>query len=358
MRRTNKKISANLLMIFFLAVLACPNTALCREKPILLKVPSSFKLALPGMGTAITWIAERIETVSGGSLKMKVYEPGELLEAFEVLDAVSEGATNAAFSAAGYWQERIPGAYLFSSIPFGPEAPEYIAWLWYGNGMKLYQEMYDRAGLNVKPLVCMVVAPETSGWFARPINSPEDLKGLRMRYSVFAGKVMKKLGASIILLPGDEIFPALKNGVIDAAEFSTPAVDRMIGFYKVARYNYFPGWHQPATTLELLINKDVYNGMSERQKIVLETISRAAVADGMAFSESIQGSIIRENAEKYGVKNMVWPPEMISLFRKTWLEVIAEETAKDEFVKKVWEDLSAFRKNYSHWSKLGFLPRR
>jgi len=358
MSQTNKNVLVRIFIICFFIIFTSANTAFSEEKPILLKVPSSFKLALPGIGTSITWIAERIEAASGGSLKMKLYEPGELVDAFEVLDVVSAGTTNAGFSGAGYWGERIPGAHFFATVPFGPEAPEYIAWLWYGNGMKLYQEMYDRAGLNVKPLICAIVSPETSGWFSKPINTPEDIKGLKMRFLGYGGKVMKKLGASILMLPPGEIFPAFQKGAIDAAEFSTPAIDRLIGFHKVAKYNYFPGWHQQATVLELLINKDVHNSMSDHQKMVLEVITRAAVADCVAFSESAQGPIIRENLEKYGVRNMTWSPEMLALFKKTWLGIIAEETAKDEFVRKVWEDISAFREDYAHWNKLGFLPRR
>ncbi len=122
--------------------------------------------------------------------------------------------------------------------------------------------------------------------------------------------------------------------------FSMPAVDQIAGFYKFAKYNYYPGWHQQASLYELLINKDVYNSMSEHQKAVLEMITRASVADSLAFTESIQGPVIRENIEKHGVKVMAWSDEMLALFKEKWLEVVAEETAKDEFAKKVWEDLT------------------
>ncbi|RMG92440.1 MAG: TRAP transporter substrate-binding protein [Candidatus Dadabacteria bacterium] len=324
---------------------------------MLLKVPIAFSTALPALGTTIQWMADRIETLSGGSMRMKVYEPGKLVAPFEILDAVSTGKVNAGYATAGYWQGKMPAAALFSAVPFGPEAGEYLAWLYYGNGMKLYQEMYDRAGYNVKVLVCGIIAPETSGWFLKEIRSPADLKGLRMRFFGLGGKVMEKLGASVSQLPGGEIFPALEKGAIDATEFSMPAIDKRLGFYKIAKHNYFPGWHQQATVFELLINKDVWNGLSDHQKMVLEMLCRASVADSFAYGEAIQFDAMKENVEKHGVKLHYWNDEMLATFRKAWNEVAEEEAAKDEYFKKVWDDMKAFRKNYQVWQAYAFLPR-
>lgn len=323
---------------------------------VLLKVPVCFPTALPGLGSAAPWLAERIETLSNGEMKMKVYEPGKLVAPFEILDAVSKGKVNAGYSTAGYWQGKIPAASLFSAVPFGPEAGEYLAWLWYGDGMKLYQEMYDQAGYNVKVLVCSIIAPETSGWFAKPIESVADLKGMRMRFFGLGGQVMQKLGVSTSLLPGGEIFPALEKGAIDATEFSMPAIDQRLGLYKIVKFNYYPGWHQQATVFELLINKDVWNKMSDHQKMVLEVGTRATVADQFAYTEAIQAPVIKENVEKRGVTNKYWSDEMLSTFKKTWEEVVAEQ-AKDPMFKKVYDNMSAFREEYKYWSAWGFLPR-
>ncbi|GAB4269743.1 MAG: TRAP transporter substrate-binding protein [Deferrisomatales bacterium] len=331
--------------------------ALAKEKRVLLKVPIAFSTALPGLGSTIAWMAERVDALSGGSIKMKVYEPGKLVAPFEILDAVSAGKVNAGYSTAGYWQGKMPAAALFSAVPFGPEAGEYLAWLYYGNGMKLYQEMYDQAGYNVKVLVCSVIAPETSGWFTKEIQGPEDLQGLRMRFFGLGGKVMQKLGASTSTLPGGEIFPALEKGAIDATEFSMPAIDKRLGFYKIAKHNYFPGWHQQATIFELLINKDVWNAMSEHQQMVLEMLCKASVADSFAYGEAIQFDAMKENVEKHGVTLHYWSEDMLATYRKAWEEVAAEEAGKDAFFKKVWEDLSAFRENYKLWQSYAFLPR-
>lgn len=340
-------------VIFALSV----NAATAKEKKIMLKVPVCFSTALPGLGTTIPWVAERLETASNGSLKMKVYEPNKLVAPFEILDAVSKGKINAGYSTAGYWAGKIPASPIFSAIPFGPEAGEYLAWLYYGNGMKLYQEMYDSHGYNVKVLVCGIIAPETSGWFTKEINSEADFKGLKMRFFGLGGKAMQKLGASVSLLPGGEIFPALEKKALDATEFSMPAIDQRLGFHKIAKYNYFPGWHQQATVFELLINKDVWNSMSDHQRMVIEMITRAATLDAFAYTEAIQAKVMKENVEKRGVKNMYWSDEMLTKFSNAWIEVAQEEVKKDAFFKKVFDDVSAFRNEYKMWQTYGFLPR-
>ncbi len=327
------------------------------DKTVLLKVPVCFSTKLPGLGSSIKWMADRIQTASGGSVKMKVYEPNKLVAPFEILDAVSSGKINAGYSTAGYWQGKIPSAPLFSAVPFGPEAGEYLAWLWYGNGMKLYQEMYDKAGYNVKVLVAAVIAPETSGWFKKPIKSSKDLKGLKMRFFGLGGKVMENLGVSTSLLPGGEIFPALEKNAIDATEFSMPAIDQRLGFYKVVKYNYYPGWHQQATVFELLINKDVWKGLSDHQKAAIEMMCKAATADSYAYTEAIQGQVIRENEKKRGVKNVYWDQKMLDLFKTEWEKVAAAQSKKDPMFKKIYSDLNKFRTDYTYWKKRGFLPR-
>ena len=327
------------------------------EKRIKLDVPVCFATVLPGLGTTITWLADRIETASGGTMKIQVYEPGKLVAPFEILDSVSTGKVNAGYSTAGYWAGKIPASPFFTAVPFGPEAGEYLAWLYYGNGMKLYQEMYDTHGYNVKVLVLGIIAPETSGWYKEPVTSIEEYNGLRIRFFGFGGDALAKLGASVSLLPGGEIFPALEKKAIDATEFSMPAIDERLGFSKIAKYNYYPGWHQQATVFELLINKDVWNSMSEQQKMVLEMSTRAATLDAFAMTEAIQAKVMKKNIDERGVTNMYWSDEMLAKFKAAWDEVATEQSAKDPFFKKVNDDLNAFREEYKLWQTYGFLPR-
>jgi len=322
-----------------------------------LKVPVAFGTNLPSLGDGILYISERLETISDGSLTMTVHEPGELVAANEILDAVSSGKTNAGYATAGYWVGKMPAAPLFGAVPFGPDAAEYLAWLYYDDGMDLYQQMYDDAGYNVHVLLAAIIPPETSGWFANPIESPDDLDGLRMRFYGLGAEVMQKLGVQTSLLPGGEIFAALEKGAIDATEYSLPAVDQRLGFHRLVKHNYFPGWHQQATTFELLINKDVWNGLTDQQRMILEVICKASVADSFAHGEAIEGAEIKKNATEYGVTNHYWSDEMLAAFKAAWLEVIEEQKAEDAFFAKVWADFSAFDEEYKYWSSIGYLPR-
>ncbi|MGB0681549.1 MAG: TRAP transporter substrate-binding protein [Magnetovibrionaceae bacterium] len=340
-----------------LAVTAFNGQALAKDKKVLLKTPIAFGTHLPGLGTPIVRVAETLDKVSGGTIRMKVYEPGKLVPPPEILDAVSTGKTNAGYATAGYWKSKIPAASLFSAVPFGPEAGEYMGWLYYGNGLDLYQETYDKAGYNVKVIPCAIIAPETSGWFGKEINSAEDLKGLRMRFFGLGGEVMEKLGVATSQIPGGEIFPALEKGAIDATEFSMPAIDKLLGFHKIVKFNYFPGWHQQATVFELLINKDVWGGMSEAQQAIVETTCKASMSDSLAEGEYSQFEAMTENVEKNGVKIMYWSDEMLDVFRAAWEEVIVEQS-KDEQFARVYEDLKTYRENYQLWKVNGFLPRK
>ncbi|WP_428776292.1 TRAP transporter substrate-binding protein [Vibrio sp.] len=325
-------------------------------KKILLKTPIAFGSHLPALGTPIKWYAEHITQTSGGTIKMKIYEPDKLVKPGEILDAVSTGKVNSGYATAGYWQGKLPASALFSAVPFGPEAGEYMAWLYFGNGLKLYQEMYDQGGYNVKVLPCAIISPETSGWFKKPIEKPEDLKGLNMRFFGLGASVMEKLGVGTVQIPGGEIFGALEKGAIDASEFSQPAIDQRLGFHKVAKYNYFPGWHQQSTVFELLINKDTWNEMDQAQQSSVETTCMAAMTYSIAEGEAMQYSAMQK-AKENGVEIRYWNKEMLDLFQSTWLDVVEEKKKADPFFDKVWTDLSEFRKNYALWAANGFLPR-
>ena len=326
-------------------------------KKILLKVPSFISTSVPVLGDSIAWIAENLKIASDGQIVMKLYQPGKLVHPFEILDAVSTGKVNAGYGAALFYQGKIPSAPLFSTVPFGFEAPGLISWHFHGNGLKLYQEMYDQAGYNVKVLPASIVTAESSGWFSKPIESIEDLKGLRMRISGLGAAVSKKLGISASVLPPGEIFAALEKGVLDATEFSCPHLDENMGFHKIVKYNYFPAWHQQATLMEFMINKDTWNGMSPQQQKLIEMVTMASLTNSIAECESLQGRVIRENVEKRGVIVKYWSDEMLAQFKKAWDEVVEEKCAQDPFFKKVWEDQKAFRAEYDTWKALGFLPR-
>ena len=186
----------------------------------------------------------------------------------------------------------------------------------------------------------------------------DDLKGLKMRFYGLGGNVMEKMGVAVTALPAGEIFPALEKGVLDATEFGTPNGDEFFGFYKVAKYNYFPGWHQSLTLGELLINKEVWEKkLTEQQRKIIERNCMAMMTYSMAEGEADQAPAMKTNIEKRGVQQMYWSPEFLKAYKASWDEVVAEQCAKDEFFKKVWDDLSAFRQNNETWHRFGYMPR-
>ena len=312
---------------------------------------------LPGLGDAILVVASRVAAMTDGRIEVVVHEPGALVPPLEMLDAVSTGTVESGFGPAGFWAGKMPAAPLFSSVPFGPEAGEYLAWMLHGGGLDLERRMYAEAGYNVVPLPCALLAAETSGWFRRPVESPEDLQGLKMRFYGLGGQVMQELGVAVTVMPGGEIFQALERNVIDGTEYSMPAIDEKLGFSRVATSNYFPGWHQQATILELLVNKTVWDSLSEADQAIIETACQAAMLESFARTEGLQAAAIRRNEEERGVENRVWSPEMLNLYRQTWTAVAAREAARDPFFAEVWENLQAFRAEYRIWSDRGFLPR-
>jgi TRAP-type mannitol/chloroaromatic compound transport system substrate-binding protein len=346
------------LIVTLTALGLCLGAGEAAAKRVLLKVPVFFGTHLEGLGTTPKWLAEKINVVSGDTVRIKIYEPGKLIPPEGILQAVAKGKVNAGYTTPAYNTGVLgnKGA-LFSAVPFGPDAPEMLAWLYYGDGLKLWREMYEKKGIDVHAIPCGLIAPETSGWFSRPIDKPEDLEGLRMRFFGLGALVMEKLGVSTSLLPSQEIFPALEKGAIDATEFSMPAIDKRLGFHKILKYNYYPGWHQPASVFELVINSKVWGKMDEQQQGILELGCKAAMLDSLALGEAIQFPHMKANVEENGVENRYWSKELLDLFRIKWDEVVVEQSAEDAEFKKIWDNLSAFRKDYAVWNEWAFLPR-
>ena len=316
------------------------------------KMASTFPGNLAILGESAHHFIDRINLVSNGNIKIKFFEPGALVPALEVFDAVSSGAVDAAWSTPGYWAGKLPAVQFFSAVPFGPGIGELMGWYHKGGGKQLWEDIYHQH--NLHPVQCLIISPEASGWFKKEINSVEDLQGLKMRFFGLGAKVMEKLGVSTQLLAGGDIYPALELGTIDATEFSLPVIDRDLGFYQVAEHYYFPGWHQPASGLELLVNLEKWNALSDSQKAQIEATCTENVVSGIAMAESRQPEALAYMISK-GVKVHRWSDEMLAKFEEAWNEVVMEEAAKDADFAEVWASLSAFRKDYKIWKDLGYL---
>lgn len=335
------------------ALLVALPTLAQDERSFDLQMQSVYPGSFPIVGDAGVGLGDRLDLLSGGNLTITFHEPGALVTAGETWEAVSIGAVDAAWYSPGFAQGVIPSAAMFTSVPFGPEAPEYLAWYYYGGGQEMWDEI--TADHNVKSILCATIPPEASGWFREPIEGVADLEGKKMRIFGLGARVMEKLGMSAQTLPVGDTVPALERGVIDAAEISMPALDLALGMQDLAKHYYFPGWHQQTSLFSLLINRDLWGQMSERQQALIQEVCRSTVTDTIAEGEAIQFDAMRELRDEHGVTLHQWSPEVLDAMRAAWDEVAQEMAAEDETFAKVWESYTTFRENYEIWRDLGYL---
>lgn len=335
-----------------LGVVVSLSAAAEAQKRVKWKMQSAFAGQLAVLGETVQRFEKNIDLMSGGSLKIKAYEPNALVPSLEGFDAVKRGSIDAMWGASAYHAGKIPALSWFTAVPFGPRAGEYLAWLRYGGGDEIYDEIYAAHG--VKGFHCLVIAPEASGWFREEIRSADDLRGLKVRYGGLGARVMTKMGASTQLIAPGDIYAALERGVIDATEFSMPVIDLALGFYQVAKHYYFPGWHQQATIGELLVNLEKWQALSEQHKAILEVACGDSLSWSFIRSEALQFEAMAELKAK-GVTLHRWPDSMLEQFKAKWQEVIKEESAKDPLFKRIYESFSTFRKQYAIWREHAYL---
>ncbi|GHF26260.1 ABC transporter substrate-binding protein [Kordiimonas sediminis] len=328
------------------------QTATTEAAPVRWRMTSTYPSTLAILGSMGKRFSEEIDTLSNGDVTIEFFEPGVLAPPFEIFDAVSYGAIEAGWSTPGYWAGKVPALQLFSSVPFGPLAPEYLAWMDYGGGKELFEDIYHKHGIH--SVICGVIPPESSGWFKEEIHTLEDLKGKKIRFFGLGGKVLEEIGASPQLISGGEIYQALELGTIDGTEFSMPAVDLNMGFYQIAKHYYFPGWHQQATFFELMINLEKWQTLSPHQQTLIETACSTNVRYSLSMGEAMQAEAMAE-LEKKGVQFHTWSPEVLDGLRTAWEKVAADLRAKDPEFARAWDSLQSFREKYKAWSDRGFL---
>jgi TRAP-type mannitol/chloroaromatic compound transport system substrate-binding protein len=322
---------------------------------VTLKVASAFPSSLALVGEGGITFSENVKSVSGGMLEARIFEPGALVPPLEAIQAASKGSIDAAWSTAGFFAGTDMAFNFFSAVPFGPDAPEYLAWMYYGGGLELADEMF--AEHNVKFIPCGISPPEASGWFREEIRTVEDLKGMKMRFFGLGARVMDKMGVATQLLAPGDIFQALQLGTIDATEFAMPVMDESFGFYQVAKYYYFPGWHQPSSILGLFINLELWNGLSEQNRAIFNITCGDMVRQILVRGESMQSPAMTRMRDQHGVKIMYWPPEFLEAYKKAWLEVIEEESRNNANFKKIYASYSKFREEFKLWGENGYLKR-
>ena len=314
------------------------------------KMVTTWPKNFPGLGTGANRVAELIEQLSGGRIKVKVYGAGELVGAFEVFDAVSRGTAQLGHAGAYYWKGKIAASPFFSAVPFGFTPDEINAWFYYGDGLKLWEEAYRPFGLIPNP--AGNTGPQMGGWFNKEINSLEDLKGLKMRIPGFGGEVLKRAGGIPVTLPGGEIFPALQSGAIDATEWVGPYNDLAFGLYKAAKYYYTPGWHEPGSAIECMINAKAFEELPKDLQAIVRGAMRQANLEMLAEYTARNEQALRTLVDKHGVVIKRFPDEVLRKLKALTVEVIADVTAKDKLANKVWASQKQFLEQVGRWTDI------
>jgi TRAP-type mannitol/chloroaromatic compound transport system substrate-binding protein len=313
------------------------------------KMQAAFASTLAHLGPAGQRIAEYITTMSGGKFAVKFFEPGALIPPLECFDAVSKGSVESCYTTPGYHTGKYPGLAFMTAVPFGPGLGEFLGWQWHGGGNEIASKIYAKHNLVSTP--CGAIGPETSGWFKEPVKDLQSLRGLKMRFFGLGAKVMQKIGVSTQLLAGADIYPALERGVIDATEFSMPNMDISLGFYQIAKNNYYPGWHQQVSIGEFLSNKEKHDKLSKANRTIIEVGCKANMLTEYAETEALNFGAMQKMKSEYGVTNHRWTDDQLAVFEKAWNEVVAEESAKDATFKEFADSYYAFRKGYKIWGE-------
>lgn len=329
------------------------------EQPIEWKMITTWPKNFPGLGYAAENFADYVKTMSGGRLTVRVYGAGEIVPAMEVFDAVSQGVADAGHGAAYYWKGKVPSAVFFTAVPFGLNAQETNGWLAHGGGQALWEEVY--APFNLVPMAGGSTGVQMAGWFNKEINSIEDLKGLKMRIPGLAGDVFAAAGGTPVRIAGGELYTSMQTGVIDALEWVGPYNDLAFGFQDVAKYYYYPGWHEPGSILEFVVNKDSLAALPADLQAIVRIASRAANQEMLDEYTARNNAALKTLVEEHGVQLRRLPDDVLEALWEGSQAAMAELVASDPMAAKVYESYSDFYqgvRNYHHISEQAFINVR
>ena len=314
------------------------------------KMVTAWPKNFPGLGAGANLLAKMINEMSGGRIKVKVYGANELVPAFEVFDAVSKGTAQIGHAGAYYWKGKSEATQFFSAVPFGLTAQEMNAWLYYGGGMELWRELY--APFNLIPAAAGNSGVQMAGWFNKEIKSTADLKGLKMRIPGLGGEVLRRAGGTTVNIPGGELFTSLQSGALDATEWVGPYNDLAFGLHKAAKYYYYPGWHEPGSTMEAMINKTAFEALPKDLQAIVMAACKAVNMDMISEYTARNNQALDMLVNKHGVKLMPLPDDVLRKLKQLSEEVVLEVANKDPMAQKIYQSFNQFRRQVSQWSAL------
>ncbi|MDP4650285.1 MAG: TRAP transporter substrate-binding protein, partial [Haliea sp.] len=323
------------------------------------KLVTTWPKNFPGLGAGPENFARMVGEMSSGRLNVRVYGAGEMVPAFEVFDAVSQGVADAGHGAAYYWKGKIPSSVFFTAIPFGMTAQEINGWLHYGGGLELWREAY--APSNIIPFAGGNTGVQMAGWFRKEINSLEDLQGLKMRIPGLAGDVFTAAGGTSVRISGGELYTSLQTGVIDAAEWVGPYNDLALGLHEVAKYYYYPGWHEPGAMLELIINKDSFAALPPDLQAIVTTAARAANQAMLDEFTARNNAALKELVERHGVQLRQLPEDVLQALYSASEQTLESLVATDPLAAKIHASFIEFYdgvRAYHHISEQAYINAR
>jgi TRAP-type mannitol/chloroaromatic compound transport system substrate-binding protein len=292
------------------------------------------------------FFAERVDKLTGGSLKIEVLAGGQIVPPFEVLDATHKKVIDGAHAISYYWVGKNKAATLFSSTPVGivgMDHMDFMGWLYEGGGLDMWWELYQKElKLNLVTFPILPASPQALGWFRKPIQGIQDFKGLKCRQTGIVAEIYKRMGMNTVNMPGGEIVPSAERGVIDCAEWVGGVEDMRLGLHQVWKYHYTPGPHEMSSIGELMINKEVWDGLTAQQQEAIRSATTETFLRWWVKWQKQNADAIDEMQSKHGTQILRTPPEILTEFFKAWDEFAKEEMAVNPFFKKVYESQKAY----------------
>lgn len=326
------------------------GTAAAQQQTYNWKLVTAWPKNFPGLGNAPEVFARKVEAMSGGRMKIRVYGDGELVPALEVFNAVSAGTAELGHGAAYYWKGKAPEAQFFTALPFGMNGREMESWIQYGGGQELWDELYEP--FNLIPMPGGNTGVQMGGWFNKRIESLEDLKGLKIRMPGLGGEVLRQLGAAAVSLPGPDIYQALQSGAIDATEWVGPWNDLAQGFYKVTKYYYWPGFHEPGAALATVFNKDVWESLTPSQRAIAEQVCRTEHDYTLAEFNHNNSTALDTLTKNHGVILEKFSDEVFGGFRDASKTVLEQASQESEIAGRIYASFRQNLENSIRWTRI------
>ncbi len=308
---------------------------------VLWRVASSYPRSLDILHGAVEYVADRVEALTGGRFVLRVFPPGEIVPGLGVMDAVQQRTVHAGLTAGYYYVGKNPAFAFDTAIPFGLSARQRLAWLHRGGGRDLLREVY--ADFAIHPIPLGSTGAQMGGWFREPVDSVADLRGLRMRIPGIGGEIMTRLGVSVQVLAGGDIYPALERGAIDATEWVGPYDDERLGLHEIARRYYYPGWWEPGVTTTLQVGRRAYDELPRVYREVLETACREATSMTLARYDAANPAALRRLVRDHGVELLPFSAEILEASWRESRSYLEERSDEDEGFRTVYASFRRFR---------------